>query len=217
MSHPKWARRSLISGLSASLGAVVFGSRAAAQPKTGGFQPARHEQDEWLDKVPGKHRVFIDVISASGAGEAVGFANNLYTFNKEAYGIDEGDLAVVMCLRHSATVFAFTDAIWSKHGKAMADSSRYTNPRSTEPPTANPYTAPPRDAFGALIKRGMQFAVCNSASRRISRALAGPDGDAEAMYKTMVANLIPSSRLVPAGVVALTRSQEYGYSLLYGG
>jgi intracellular sulfur oxidation DsrE/DsrF family protein len=169
------------------------------------------------DKLPGKHRVFIDVISATGAGEAVAFANNLYTANKDAYGIDEADLAMVMCLRHSATVFAFTDVIWSKHGKAMADASKYNNPRATEPPTANPYTAAPRDAFGALTRRGMQFAVCNSASHRFSRALAGPDGDAEAMYKTMVANMIPRSRLVPAGVVALTRSQEYGYSLLYAG
>jgi len=217
MSHEKWARRSLISGLSASVGAFVFGSKASAQTKGGSFQPPRHEQDEWLDKVPGKHRVFIDVVSATGAGEAVAFANNLYTANKDAYGIEEADLAMVMCLRHSATVFAFTDAIWSKHGKALADSSKYTNPRSTEPPSANPYTVAPRDAFGALTKRGMQFAVCNSASRRISRALAGADGDADAMYKTMVANMIPSSRLVPAGVVALTRSQEYGYSLLYAG
>jgi hypothetical protein len=43
------------------------------------------------------------------------------------------------------------------------------------------------------------------------------DGDAEAMYKTMAANAIASSRFVSAGVVALTRSQEYGYSLLYAG
>jgi intracellular sulfur oxidation DsrE/DsrF family protein len=206
-----------MSGLGASVAAFVFGSKAEAQTKPEGFQPAHHAQDEWLDKLRGKHRVFIDVISATGAGEAVGFANNLYTANKDAYGLEDADLAIVMCLRHSATVFAYTDAIWSKHGKAMAESSRYTNPRSTEPPTANPYTAAPRDAFGALTKRGMQFAVCNSASHRISRALAGADGDAEAMYKTMVANLIPSSRLVSAGVVALTRSQEYGYSLLYAG
>jgi hypothetical protein len=219
MTHEKWRRRSVMSGVGASIAAFIFGSRpaGAAQTPATAFQPARHAQDEWLDKLPGKHRVFIDVISGTGAGEAVGFANNLYTANKDAYGLEDGDLAIVMCLRHSATVFAFTDVLWSKHGKAMADSSKYTNPRATEPPTANPYTVAPRDAFGGLTKRGMQFAVCNSASRRISRALAGPDGDAEAMYKTMVANMIPSSRLVPAGVVALTRSQEYGYSLLYAG
>ena len=217
MTHEKWARRSLVTGLSASLGAFVFGSKAAAQTTPGAFQPARHAQDEWFDKMPGKHRVFIDVVSGTGAGEAVGFANNLYTTNKDAYGLEDADLAIIMCLRHSATVFAFTDVLWSKHGKAMADAAKYTNPRATEPPTANPYTVAPRDAFGALIKRGMQFAVCNTATRRFSRALAGPDGDAEAMYKTMAANMIPSSRFVPAGVAALTRSQEYGYSLLYAG
>jgi intracellular sulfur oxidation DsrE/DsrF family protein len=218
MKNDMWPRRSLMSGLGASVAAFVFGSKsAAAQTPPGGFQPARHPQDEWFDKLPGKHRIFIDVISATGTGEAVAFANNLYTANKQAYGIDEADLAMVMCLRHSATVFAFTDAIWSKHGKALADSAKYTNPRATEPPSANPYLEAPRNAFGTLAKRGLQFAVCDTASHRISRLLAGTDGDAEAMYKTMVANAIPNSRFVSAGVVALTRSQEYGYSLLYAG
>ena len=47
--------------------------------------------------------------------------------------------------------------------------------------------------------------------------ITGPDGDADAIYKTMAANLIANARFVPAGVIAVTRSQEYGYSLLYAG
>lgn len=217
MTHENWARRSLVTGLSASLGALVFGSKAAAQTTPGAFQPARHAQDEWLDKLPGKHRVFIDSASPSGAADGMQYANNLFSANESGYGVGEGDLAMVLCLRHQSAVFAFTDVIWSKHGKALADSVAYTDPRTKEAPLANPYTAAPRDTLGRLAKRGVQFAVCNLSTLRLSRLLAGTGGDAEAMYKLLVANGIANSRFVPAGVVALTRAQEYGYSLLYAG
>ena len=38
---------------------------------------------------------------------------------------------------------------------------------------------------------------------------------ADDIYQELVANAIPNGRFVAAGVVAATRSQEYGYSLLY--
>ena len=175
MKNDKWPRRSLMSGLGASVAAFVFGSKAAAaQTPPAAFQPARHAQDEWFDKLPGKHRVFIDVVSAAGAGEAVAFANNLYTANKNAYGIEEGDLAMVMCLRHSATVFAFTDAIWSKHGKALADAVEVHQPArrpGRRRPTRTP--SPRATRSDRWPSAGMQFAVCDTASHRFARMLAG--------------------------------------------
>jgi intracellular sulfur oxidation DsrE/DsrF family protein len=33
--------------------------------------------------------------------------------------------------------------------------------------------------------------------------------------KEMAANLIPNARLVPAGIVAVNRAQERGYSFVY--
>jgi intracellular sulfur oxidation DsrE/DsrF family protein len=81
----------------------------------------------------------------------------------------------------------------------------------------NPFIAPATDGLDALAARGVRFAVCNAASRGTARRLAGQSGDAEAIYTEMVANMIPSSRLVPAGVIALTRAQEYGYSVLHVG
>jgi hypothetical protein len=39
-------------------------------------------------------------------------------------------------------------------------------------------------------------------------------GDADAIYKEFTTNLIPNSHLVAAGVVAINRAQEYGYTLL---
>ena len=59
--------------------------------------------------------------------------------------------------------------------------------------------------------------VCGTASRGLSRRLAGEKGDADAMFKEMEANLISSARIVPAGVVGVTHAQEYGFTYLFVG
>jgi intracellular sulfur oxidation DsrE/DsrF family protein len=38
---------------------------------------------------------------------------------------------------------------------------------------------------------------------------------AEDVHADLVANTVPNAHMVPAGVMALTRAQEYGYSFLY--
>lgn len=224
MDQRKRARRSMVKGMGAAAAAVALGgARAAAQAPAPSpapaapapFVPARHERDAWFDAVPGKHRVVLDVTSAQGVGEATGFAGNLFSANKSGYDLDEGDLAIVVCLRHSATVFAFTDPFWAKHGKAMADAVKYTS-RTGEPPVTNPYNSAPRMALEGLAKRGVRFMVCDAASHRFARMLAA-GGDADAVYADMAAHMISSSRFVPAGVVGVTRAQEYGYSLLHVG
>jgi intracellular sulfur oxidation DsrE/DsrF family protein len=40
------------------------------------------------------------------AGDALHFASNVLTTSKSGYGLDSGDLAVVICLRHGATAAA---------------------------------------------------------------------------------------------------------------
>jgi len=224
MERRKAGRRSLVKGMGAAAAAVAMaGTRAGAEqappaaPPASRFMPARHPQDEWLDKPTGKHRVILDVTSAAGVPEALGFVGNILNGNKSGYGLEESDIAVVLCLRHYATLFAFTDAIWAKHGKAMADVVKYSDPKATEPPKVNPYNAPPRTSLDAAIKRGVQIMVCDMASHRFARVLAGPDGDAEAKYKEMAANMLPGSRFAAAGVIGVTRAQEYGYSVLHVG
>jgi len=218
MTNKMWPRRSLMSGLGAVAAAFALGARPAnAQTAAAPFQPARHPQDEWLDKIRGKHRVVFDVTSAQGVPEALHFAFNVYTGNKSMYGLDEADLAVVIVLRHSATAFGYSDAIWAKHGKALAAATRYTDPKSSEPPKANPFNATGTEAIGEMAKRGVQFGVCDTASHGLSRRIAGPGGDADAVYKEMVASMIPSSHLMVAGVIGVTRAQEYGYSVVHVG
>jgi intracellular sulfur oxidation DsrE/DsrF family protein len=64
-----------------------------------------------------------------------------------------------------------------------------------------------------LIKKGVQFAVCQTASQGIAGRIAqATGGDTETILKEIGANLIPNSRFVPAGIVAVNRAQERGYS-----
>lgn len=219
MKHDLWARRTIMSALTTVGGAMAFGSRraSAASPVATAFEPARHPQDDWLDKMKGKHRVFIDTATPRGAGDGIQYANNVFIANKSGYDLNDEDVAIVLCLRHQAALFAFNDVVWAKHGKALADSVGYVDPRTKEAPLANPYTAAPRNALPTLAKRGVQVAVCDLSTRRLARMLAGTGGDADAMYAHLTANGVPNSRFVPAGVVALTRAQEYGFSVLISG
>jgi len=215
MSQDTLHRRGLLAALGAAVGALAIGTRrVAAQAPAPTFRPVFHAQDDWLEKIPGKHRVVVDVTSAVGVTDALRFVGNIYEGNRAAYGVEQADLAIVVILRHSATAFGYSDAVWAKHGKALAEATSYTGPAGTEPKSNPFYTA---NTLEGLMKRGVQFAVCGTASRGISRRLAGTGGDAEAVFKEMVANLIPSSRIVPAGVIALTRAQEHGYSVLHVG
>jgi DNA-binding phage protein len=49
------------------------------------------------------------------------------------------------------------------------------------------------------------------ATRGLAGGIASETGvDAETIYKELVANTIPNSHIVPAGVLAVNRAQEYG-------
>ena len=62
---------------------------------------------------------------------------------------------------------------------------------------------------------GTHFAVCGMASRGLASSIAADTGlDADAVYKELMANTIPNSHVVSAGVLAVNRAQEHGYTLL---
>jgi hypothetical protein len=220
------ARRSVMSGLGVAAVGVALGSRpSSAQTTAGGgrFQPARHQQDAWLDAIAGKHRTFIDASTPRGAGEAILYANNLYEANKAGYSLGEPDVVVVACLRHFATPFAYNDAIWKKYGKTLSMMIEFTDPKTKQAPATNLLNS---GAYGmalpnlgstidSVVKRGTRFAVCDMATHFFAGQIAmATKGTADAVYKELVANLIPNGHMVAAGVVAVNRAQEYGFTLL---
>ena len=106
-------RRSFISRISTGVAAfagVMAGSAATGfAPKAVGasFQPELHEKDDWMDKIPGKHRVVFDTTTPDVLGDALAFANNYFRANKSDYGLQNNDLAVIVIMRARATSFAY--------------------------------------------------------------------------------------------------------------
>jgi len=205
-------RRQLVAGLGAAATAVAFGSKQAQAAAAEAFEPARHSQDDWMDGMPGKHRIILDLTSPEGLPEGIRFAGNLFTGHKNGYGLEDPDVAIIIVLRHSATAYGYNNSFWEKHGKAL-------DSKAEVPPTGNPYDSGSRVQLSALAKRGVHFIVCGSASLGLANRVAGPGGDTGPIIKEMTANVITSGHLTMgvAGVVPLTHAQERGFSYVFVG
>ncbi len=207
-------------GVGGGLGAEVLQAQSAAGES---WQPQRHEQDDWMDKLPGKHRVVFDTTSAAGFGGALLFANNSFIANQNGYGLQNSDLAVIIIARHQSTAFAFNDSIWMKYSEAISRAANFVDPKAKQPPSTNLYNASgygtSLENYGvtleALLKRGVHLAVCQMASRGLAGTIArSTGGNADSIYNELVANVVDNSHMVPAGIVAVNRAQERGYSFV---
>jgi hypothetical protein len=205
------------------VGAAVAGSSSSMAQVAGStsWQPARHEQDEWLDKIPGKHRFVFDTSLPEALGMALQFGNNYYNVNRDTYGLKDSDLAVLFIVRHRSTSLGYNDAMWAKYGAQFSEQAIFTDPAVKEPPKINMYMTQGIDVnqagqLPALFKRGLQLGVCATSSRGIAGRIArATNGDADKILQEMAANLVPNARLVPAGIVAVNRAQEHGYSFVH--
>ena len=219
----------MLAGIGAALAAFSLRPRSARAQSAEGvtpFQPVRHAQDDWMDTLPGKHRTVVDCAAATAAGTGVFYANNIFTANRNGYQLADSDVAVIVVLRHEATTFAYNDAIWAKYGSVLANLGKITDPRTKQPPTVNPLNS--RD-FGpamtnrgvtasAIASRGAHFGICDMATNRIAGVIASAVKSTQPeIYKELVANLITNGHMVAAGVVAINRAQERGYSMLTAG
>ena len=208
-------RRSFLSRLNVSAAAAVaalaVGGRAVAQTKSpsGPFEPSRHDQDNWMDQVPGKHRLVFDTIGNEGFGNALMFANNFLVANRTGYGLQNSDLAVIIVARHLSTGFGFSDAIWAKYGAQIAGMSGLsTTPKGNQRMTGDA-------GIEALAKQGVQFAVCAMATGRLAGAIAKATGStADVITSEITSSLVPNAHMVPAGIVCVSRAQERGYTLV---
>jgi intracellular sulfur oxidation DsrE/DsrF family protein len=209
-------RRSFLTHLNtgaASIAALALGGVALAQTKsapTSRFEPARHEKDDWMDAVPGKHRLVIDTTSESGFRDGLLFASNFLLANRNDYGLQNQDLAVIVVARHVSTGYAFNNDMWAKYGATLGEAPPQGAP-AKEPPKTNPSAA----SLNSLATQGVQFAVCSMATTRLAGMIARADGgNANAVFSELTANLVSNAHMVPAGIVAVNRAQERGYSFV---
>src|SRR5262245_33756046 len=146
--------------------------------------------------------------------------------NESGYSLKPGDLAIIVCLRHFATPFGYNDAAWKKYGKVFAGIMQFKDPKTGLPPTSNLMNSADYGfalpnlgtTIPSVLQRGTRFAICDAATNSLATQIAQEMGSKkDDVYKELVASAIPNSRFVPAGVVAVTRAQEYGYSMLVAG
>lgn len=222
------ARRTFLARLTAA--AAAFGalsgrlSAAPAQPQAGpapvAWQPARHPEDDWFDQTTAKHRFFMDTTTAEGLSQALGFARNFFEANASGYKLTDADVAQIICLRHHSTSFAFTDAMWVKYGAALSERADFVDPVTKTPPTVNPYEVEgkggPRNngvTLSSLAKRGVRYAVCAMATRRAATLINEKTGaKVDDVFKELTEHLVPNAHMVAAGIVAVSRAQERGYT-----
>ncbi len=219
-------RRSFLTQLGA--GVTVAGSAfaasgvsvASAQSKAP-FKPARHSIDDWMDSLPGKHRFVFDTTTPASFGAALAYANNFLTASKDGYGLADKDAAVIIIARHFSTPYAYNDAMWGKYGKLMPPVAAMDDPKTKQRAAINLYAA---TGYGDLpnmgttipdvLGRGIHFAVCQMATQFFAGMMAQAAGStSDAVYKELTANLVGNSHLVPAGIVAVNRAQERGFTL----
>jgi hypothetical protein len=196
-----------------------------AQPASpaSSWLPTRHAEDDWFD-VPSKHRIFFDTNAPHGFGEAIFVANNTFSANRSGYGLTDADVAVVICARHESTPFAYTDAMWAKYPAALAERSGFTDPKTKQAAIINVFQAA---GYGmtlsnqgvlldAVLKRGVRLAVCALATRATASLIARQSGgNVDEIFKELTEHLVPNAHMVPAGIVAVNRAQERGFSFSY--
>ena len=217
-------RRSFLTRLGAgvTVAGTAFGSGASlATAKGASFSPARHAQDEWMDRIPGKHRLVFDTTTPAGFGAALAYANNYLLSSSTGYGLKDQDSAIIIVARHFATPFAYNDAMWAKYGKAMPPPAALDDPRTRQRALVNMYGvssysegANMGTTLDEVLKKGVHFAVCQLATTVFSGMLAqATGGNATSVYTELTANLVGNAHLVASGILGVNRAQEHGFTL----
>jgi hypothetical protein len=221
--HSSQARRLFLTRLGVGVGALSAGalgtSPAEAQSASSQrWQPARHDLDDWYDRIPGKHRMVFDTTTPDGLSQAMQFSTTFYEANGDGYGLADSDLAVILVVRYRSTSFGFNDAIWAKYGAQLSENlNHFVDPKTKEAPVVNVH-ATPGGRLDVLLKKGAHMAVCARATRNLANTLAhGTGGDSDTIFKELGSHLVTNGHLVPAGIVAVNRAQEHGYAIAYSG
>jgi hypothetical protein len=219
-------RRSFLSRAGAGAAAFLAVFRgtptAAAASASSPFEPARHTEDDWFDQPAAKHKLFIDTTNPGAFGQAIAWSRNFFEASASGYGLTDADTAIIICARHFSTPFAYTDAMWAKYGADFSERLEgFVDPKTKQAPKTNVYLA--SDYGEALrntgfplndvLKRGVRLAVCGMATKRFAGLVAKKHGSsADEVFKELCGNLVPNSHIVPAGIVAVNRAQERGFT-----
>ncbi len=175
--------------------------------------------DAWLDHLKGRHRQLFDVPEPEG-GTALRHLRNYLDAWRDAFGVGERDVSVVVTLYARTTPWGLQDAMWEKYqlGSALniTDSTTkaplvrnwFAHPKSGDPVA----DGEPETSMEALQRRGVVFALCNNALKRWAARLEKSEmGAAADVHADLVAHALPGVVIVPDVLVTMTKAHERGF------
>lgn len=229
--NQKTHRREFIGSLAtgaATLGMAAIAAPIGLQAKIDSKNSVAGDPDAWFNKVKDKkHRVVFD---ATRPHDVMPFAWPLvFLMTNEATGSPNTDCGVVVILRHDAIPYAMQDNLWAKY--KFGEVFKAPDPvQKTEAAVRNPFWNPKPGDFivpglgeapigiNQLQEKGVMFGVCDVALTVYSAAVgAGAGMDGAELKKEWVAGLLPGIQVVPSGVWAVGRAQEYGCAYIFAG
>lgn len=187
-----------------------------AEAATGRSAAVDPKLEAWFGKLTGKHRTVFDAPEPNGGMPAIW--PRVYLNSTDATYPGEPAVAMVI-LRHGAIAMAFQDALWAKYPIGEMFNVK---PGGTAA-KANPWatiTGLPITGLGIaeLLKGGVLIGACDVALTLQSGAAAAKMGlDPAAVKQEWIAALFPGIQVVPSGVMAVARAQEFGANYIFAG
>jgi hypothetical protein len=207
-------------GLAAAMAAVGVGTALPVATAAAAQGPST-EFTRWLDSIPGKHKVLLDMREPNG-GMALAWAWVWLYTAPQAYGAPESDVGAALVLRHNAIPVALDDAAWRKY--KLGEFFSITDPDTGKPAVRNPYYLTMKDPFlpdmamQKLIDRGGRVIACDMAIHFYTGLLAKQTGmkheDVKADWNSAV---LPSVAHAPSGLVACQGAVSRGCTYLFAG
>lgn len=226
----KTHRRTFLGTLATGAAALSLGAFAAPLQALANPEEAKHyldDADAWLKQVkPKQHKVVFDVTQPK---EILPFAwPRVYLMTNEMTGSKPKDVGVVVILRHDAIPYAMEDRVWTKYN--FGQQFKADDPATKTASLRNPFWKPKAGDFqvpgvgnvaigiNELQDSGVMFGVCNVALSVNSAIVAkSMNMNAEDVKKDWVSALLPGIKVVPSGVWAVARAQEYGCAYIFAG
>ena len=133
-------RHATLSGVGAATLAAGGATLQAQSAGSGRRQPRRHPQDNGWTSSPASTD-FCSTPRPPTASGARCCLEQLSDIQPSRLWPERRDSAVVIVVRHFATVFAHNDAMWAKYGAIMSQRINFSDPQSQKPATINVYNS----------------------------------------------------------------------------
>lgn len=187
-----------------------------------GSQPSPDEK--WLSTLNRRHRVSFDVETHKN-GNALIQGRNYLNGWRDAFGVPERDINLVMAVRGTGIPIVLNDALWQRFH--VGEQYGINDPVTKSPGTHNLFVnsnvavgglVDTTSTVEALQKRGVLFLVCHNTVEGATKKLSSAGfGTPEEIRGAIIGGILPSVLLVTAMVIAFTEMQERGVGYIYAG